>query len=228
MNNYIATPSKFPNGFPGLPTLQPDPRFATVTQVQLQGFSNYNGLSVQIRHAYSHGFVAQLGYTWSHGLSLGSVVDPRNLNFGYSNTNLDNRHQLTADLVLDAEAAQQYPGEGDRRLESGSKFFAFSGRPFSVTNDQVPGQIYANFGGTIYADLVDTSVLGKNCGRSAIDKACFTQSQFVVATTSNPSLQTNYGNTAPNDFYGPGYFDIDTQVTKTIRFRERMKLRNRS
>ena len=60
LNNYIATPSRFPNGFSGLPTGQPDPRFAQVTQIQLHGISNYNGLSVQIRHPFNHGFTGQL------------------------------------------------------------------------------------------------------------------------------------------------------------------------
>ena len=225
LNNYIATPSRFPNGFAGLPTVQPDPRFTSVTQVMLHGYSNYNGLSAQIRHSYSHGFVGQLGYTWSHGLQLGSVIDPRNLNFGYSNTGLDNRHQMTADLVWNM------PRLKNRLLEKtiggwtvGAKMYLYSGRPFSVTNNQVPGQIYANFGGTIYADVKDFSVVGKHCGREAVDVPCFTQSQFVVATTSNPGLQTDYGNTPPNGFYGPGYFDIDTQVTKTMSFRERLKV----
>ena len=47
---------------------------------------------------------------------------------------------------------------------------------------------------------------------------------FVVTTTSNLTAQQNYGNIPPNAFYGPGYFDIDTQVTRTVRIRERMNL----
>ncbi len=69
--------------------------------------------------------------------------------------------------------------------------------------------------------MKDFSIVGKHCGRESLDVPCFTQSQFVVATTSNPGLQTDYGNIPPNSFYGPGYFDVDTQVTKSIRFRER-------
>jgi hypothetical protein len=225
LNNYLANPSRFPNEFADLPLTQPDPRFGLVTQVMLHGISNYNGLSVQIRHAYSHGFVAQFAYTWSHGLSLGSVVDPRNLNFGYSNTSIDNRHQMSGDFVWNM------PRLRNRLLERavggwmvGVKAYIYSGRPFSVINSQLPGQIYANFGGTIYADLKDFSILGKHCGRDTVNTPCFTQSQFVVATTSNPGLQTDYGNIPPNSFYGPGYFNLDSQVTKAIRFRDRWKL----
>lgn len=40
----------------------------------------------------------------------------------------------------------------------GAKVFAYSGRPFSVTNTQLPTQIYGSFGGTIYADLLDSAL----------------------------------------------------------------------
>jgi hypothetical protein len=233
LNNYNANPTKFPTNFLGLPTAAPDPRFATITQVLLSGYSNYNGLSVQLRHAFSLGFTGQLGYTWSHGLQLGGVYDPRNLDFGYSNTSLDNRHQFTADLLW------MMPKLHNNLLERvvggwnvGVKAFAFSGRPLSVSNTTLGGQISANFSGTILSDLVDPTILGKHCSSANINTPCFTQSQFLYtsttacngATNGCQSAQSDYGNIPPNSFYGPGYFDIDTQVTKTIRFRERMNL----
>jgi hypothetical protein len=93
-----------------------------------------------------------------------------------------------------------------------------------VTNGQIAAQISSNFSGTFLADLTDGSALYQNCGRDSVNTPCLSQSQFVVATTSNPSLQKDYGNIPPNSFYGPGYFDIDSQVTKAVRIRERMKL----
>jgi len=233
LNNYNANPAKFPAGFLGLPTAAPDPRFATVTQVLLSGISNYNGLSVQLRHAFSLGFTGQVGYTWSHGLQLGAVYDPRNLNFGYSNSNIDNRHQFTADLLW--MMPKLHNNLLDRVIGGwnvGVKAFAFSGRPFSVTNGQLAGQISANFGGTILADNLDPSVLGKHCSSANVNTPCLSQSQFVYTTTAAcngatnacQSAQSDYGNIPPNSFYGPGYFDIDTQVTKSIRLRERMNL----
>ena len=33
-------------------------------------------------------------------------------------------------------------------------------------------------------------------------------------------MQTDFGNIQPNDFWGPGFFNISTQVTKTIPIRE--------
>jgi hypothetical protein len=223
LNNYNANPSRFPAGFLGLPTVAPDPRFATVTQVMLSGYSNYDGLSIQLRHSYRWGFQGQIGYTWSHGLALTGVFDPHNLNFGYSNSAIDNRHQLTADFIWNMPRLHRRLL--DRTVGGwtfGAKMFAYTGRPFSVTNGQLAGQINANFGGTILADMTDPKALGTHCSSAAVNTPCLAQSQFIVTSTNNLAAQNNYGNINPNSFYGPGYFDIDTQVTKTVRIREKM------
>jgi hypothetical protein len=224
-----------------LPLAAPDPRFTTVTQVLLSGYSNYDGLSVQLRHAFSYGFSWQMGYTWSHGLQYGYAVSSgsgaiyslSNPGFGYTNSGLDNRHNFTADLLwmmpkLRSNLLDRVVGG----WTVGVKAFAFTGRPFSVTNGSLGGQINANYSGTILADLVDPTALGKKCGSGAVNTPCLTQSQFIYTTTSacngatNGCLtaQSDYGNIPPNSFYGPGYFDIDTQVTKTIKIRERANL----
>src|SRR5262249_59586524 len=89
-------------------------------------------------------------------------------------------------------------------------FFAYTGRPFSVTNGQLPGQVSANFGGTLLADLLDSSAIYKNCTPAATLTPCLQQSQFVYttstacsATVTNgcQSAQNNYGNIPPNAFW---------------------------
>jgi hypothetical protein len=223
LNNYNGN-SKLPTGFLGLPSAAPDPRFAIVTQATLLGYSNYNGLSFQFRHAMSYGFMGQLGYTWSHGLQLLGIYDPHNLSLGYSNSSLDNRHNLAADLLWNM------PRLKNSLLERavggwnvGTKIYAYSGRPFSVTNTQLGGQISGTFSGTILADLHDPTALGKHCSSAAVTTACLTQSQFAVTTSSNLTAQQDWGNIPPNSFYGPGYFDLDTQLTKSVRIREQMR-----
>jgi hypothetical protein len=66
----------------------------------------------------------------------------------------------------------------------GLKLFAYTGRPFSVTNCQLGGQIAATFSGTILADLLDPTALGKHCTGAAWTTPCLTQSQFFVTTTA--------------------------------------------
>jgi hypothetical protein len=224
LNNYINN-SKLPAGFLGLPGVAPDPRFATVTQATILGYHKYEGVSVQLRHAMSRGFMGQIGYTWGHSLQFGTIYDPNNFRMGYGNSGLDTRHNLTADILWNM------PRLKNSLLERavggwnvGAKVYGYSGRPFSVTNTQLGGQIAATFSGTILADLLDPTALQKHCTSAAVNTACITQSQFAVTSTSNLTAQKNWGNTPPNSFWAPGYFDLDTQLTKLIRIGEQMRL----
>jgi Carboxypeptidase regulatory-like domain/TonB-dependent Receptor Plug Domain len=224
LNDYITSTAKVPAGFLGLPNAQPDPRFAAVTQGTLIGYSNYDGLSVQLRHAMSYGFMGQFGYTWSHALQLGTIYDPKNFALGYGNAGLDTRHNLTADLIWVMPRLKN--SLLDRTIGGwnvGGKLFAYTGRPFSVTNTQLLGQLAATNSGSILADVLDTTALGKNCTRAAVTTACLSQSQFAVTSASNLTPQTNWGNNGPNSFWAPGYFDVDSQITKTIKIAERAR-----
>jgi hypothetical protein len=223
LNDYINN-SKLPAGFLGLPSAPPDPRFATVTQATILGFHKYEGLSVQVRHAMSRGFMGQIGYTWGHSLQLGTIYDPNNLRMGYGNSGLDTRHNVTADILWNMPRLKNSLLEravGGWNI--GAKVYAYSGRPFSVTNTQLGGQIAATFSGTILADLLDPTALHKHCTGAAVTTACITQSQFAVTSTNNLTAQKDWGNTPPNSFWAPGYFDIDTQLTKSIRIGEQMR-----
>jgi carboxypeptidase family protein/TonB-dependent receptor-like protein len=230
-NAYIGTPSRYPSGFGGLSTAIPDARFSTVTQVLSNGFSNYDGLTIQERHAFHHGFQGQVFYTWSHALQLdppasgttASVYNPYNLNFGYGATPFDTRHNLTGDIIWNSPKFDQKPVNwllGGWTL--GSKLYLYSGRPFSVTNSQIPGLLSTSFGGTVLADLLDPSILGIHC--TDVNSRCFTPSQFTASTptAANPHQQTDFGNIPPNSFRGPGFFNIAAQVTKKFPIAERV------
>lgn len=57
-----------------------------------------------------------------------------------------------------------------------------------------------------------------NCGVSAVNTPCFTNSQFVA-----PETETSFGNLGRNAFRGPGYFDIDTSLYKNINLTEKLR-----
>jgi hypothetical protein len=163
-----------------------------------------------------------VSYTWSHALQLGTVYDPYNLNYGYGNTSFDTRSNLAADVVWNSPRFQQ------RYLQAiaggwtvGAKLYLYSGRPFSATNSQIPGDLSSTFGGAVLADLLNPSLLGIHC--TNVNARCFSSTSFAAtsASAANPNVQTDFGNIEPNSFWGPGFFNISTQVTKTIPVRER-------
>ncbi len=110
----------------------------------------------------------------------------------------------------------------------GGKVYVYSGAPFSVTDSKIPSQINSAGGiGTVLADQVASSAANTSCGSSAVNTACLSKTQFATyASNSGVSapIQTDWGNIAPDSFRGPGYFDIDAQLTRTFKIKERAGL----
>jgi len=201
-----------------------------VTQIYTSGYSNYDGLTVGERHDLAHGLQGQISYTWSHALQFGTIYNPTNFatatgptraesRGSYGATNFDTRHNLEADLVY------VEPRLHKRLLDAtvggwtfGSKFYLYSGRPFSVTNSKVASSFgTTTFGGTVLADVLNPDVVGTHCDKSAVRASCLTASEFATVATSAANGQRDFGNVAPNSFRGPGYFSIASQLSKRIR-----------
>lgn len=223
-------------GYGGLPTAAPDPRFVSITQYFNNGISNYDGLTVQYRHTFSYGLTGQIHYTWSHALgsagtsTSNSFYNPFNVNSAYGNLNFDNRHQLAGDVVW------TQPHRFENRMVNnlaagwtlGIKMYLYSGSPFTPTDSKIPAQINSAGGVlTPIADLLNSSQLSANCGKAAINAPCLVKADFATySATSGVSapIQTDWGNIAPNSFYGPGYFDVDAQLTRNFRITEKASL----
>jgi hypothetical protein len=99
-----------------------------------------------------------------------------------------------------------------------------------VTDSKIPAQINSA-GGNGSAAIVATVVtpnIARNCTyvTGSPGSPCYTQSQFeTYATTAGVGtpLQTDFGQTTPNFFRGPGYFDIDQSIAKSFPIRERLR-----
>jgi hypothetical protein len=233
--NASANPALYPKGFGGLPGAPPDPRFNVVQQLTNNGYSNYDGLITTFRRAFSHGFQGQVGYTWSHALdtvsnggltyfsydSISGQIDPRDVrSLNYSNADYDIRHQLTADFLW--EIPLKFKSRLSNTLFAGwsvaSRLNAHTGNPFSVTNYNFARRLSASFGGPVLADVLDPNIRTA-CGHSAIDMPCFSASQFATTNT-----QADFGNRPRNSFRGPGYFNLDSSLYRTVAFGERVRL----
>jgi hypothetical protein len=220
--------TRYGGGYAGLPIAAPDPRFVTVTQYYNTGVSNYNALTVQYRHTFSYGLTGQIHYTWSHALGTVAYENPFNITSGYGNLGFNNHHQLAGDLVW--TQPHKFENKMVNTLASGwtfaTKLYLYSGAPFSVTDTKIPAQVNSAGGVlTPLGDLLNKSELSANCGKPAVSGPCLVKADFATySSTSGVSspIQTDWGNIAPNSFYGPGYFDIDTNLSRSIAIREKM------
>jgi hypothetical protein len=222
--------------FSGLPSAPPDPRFATVTEIGNQGISNYNGVTLQYRRAFSHGFQGQINYTWSHSLddlsnggsglpySFTANVETQMINpnykANYGNSDYDIRHNVTGDFVWDT------PFKFSSRLMNNllsnwslsSKLYVRTGVPETLYDSLLPNIGEGTIGGQMTPTAVST--IAHYCGNAAVNGAtpCLSQSQFVAA-----GQETGFGNVGRNTLFGPGYFNIDTTLYKNVYITERVR-----
>jgi len=222
-NKYYGT------SFGGLPTVAPDPRFLTVTQVLTAGYSNYDSMTVQLRHSMKWGFQGQVGWTWSHALNLSSVPNPYDLNFGYGNASYDARHTIVSDLIW--TEPHKFQNAILRTALGGwtfgMKFYIYTGFPFSSSDSKIAAQINSGggTGGTPMATVIDPNIQ-TNCTavKGSTTPPCFNVNQFETYNSTsgvNTPIQMNFGETGPGVFRGPGYFDIDTQLSKKFFIKEK-------
>jgi len=229
-NMYASATStkNYGGAYGGLPTAPLDSRFVTVTQYYNNGISNYNSLTLQYRHSFSYGLSAQFHYTWSHDLGTIAYENPFNLNGSYGSLGFDNRHQAAGDLLWNQ------PFKSSNKVVNGLisgwtiglKAYIYSGAPFSVTDSKISTDVNASGVLTPLADLVVPSAFGTHCNKSnAVGASCLALTDFATYPGSGVSapIQTDWGNTAPDSFRGPGYFDIDGTLQRSFTIKEKYK-----
>ncbi|HKE26985.1 MAG TPA: carboxypeptidase-like regulatory domain-containing protein [Bryobacteraceae bacterium] len=223
LNKYYGT------SFAGLPTAAPDPRFLTVTQVLTSAYTNYNRMTLQLRHSLKWGLQGQIGWTWSHALGDNTVYNPYNLAFGYGNLSLDARHTVVSDLTWTEphKFANPFLRAALGGWTYGMKFYVYTGFPFSSSDSKINAQINSGggFSGTILATVVDPHIQTTcTAVHGSSDTPCFTVNQFETYNSTsgaNTPVQMDFGQTGPGVFRGPDYFDIDTNLTKKFFVKEK-------
>jgi outer membrane receptor protein involved in Fe transport len=228
--NTYCTVATCPTGFEGLPTSAPDPRFATVTELQNNGISNYDGVTATLSRRFGHGFQGTFNYTYSHSLddvSNGGLEPynttnaansfriqfiPNSLGLNYANSDYDFPHSISANYFweLPFKAENHILNQAIGGWSISGTYFYKSGAPFSVYNSVVRSHLGNSTGGAVLADF-----LGGSMTCNAPNGPCLTQSQFALT-------QSNFGNIPRNAFRGPGFFDSDFVLQKSFKVMERM------
>jgi hypothetical protein len=236
-NEYAGSNStKFFGGpFGGLPTAPADSRFVTVTQYYNNGVSNNNGLTLLYRHTFSYGLTGQIHYTWSHALGTIGFENPYNLNNGYGSLGFDSRHQVASDVLWNQpfKVDNKIANEVIKGWVVGLKLYLYSGAPFSVTDSKIASDVNSSGVQTPLADLLVASQVNAQCnGSTAVGQPCLVKADFAtyptalgVPSIAGVPIQTDWGNISANSFRGPGYFDIDMQISRVFKIREKMNLK---
>ena len=198
----------------------PFQNYAVVNEVRSNLNSNYSSLQTSLRLQNWRRFTSQLGYTWSHGLDYETGFIPYlpqnsfNPKGEYGNSDFDTRHTFTGY----ASYALPDRNSGLKRVTDGwelhSAFSFHGGQPFAVvassnTSGNGENADRANLVGKPFAGVSHSIVSGV--------VTWFSPTAFV----DPPAGQ--YGTTRRNQFYNPGYSDVDFSVFKDTPITERVK-----
>ena len=215
-------------GFGSAPAAPALPAFAEVTEVQNAAGSNYNGLIATVKEQSKY-LTLLFNYSYSHALdeiSNGGIlnfggngyypINPFNLaQQNYGNADYDVRNNFNGNYIF----TLPYFG-GPKVLTDGwqltGTLFWHSGFPFSVTDTAVSSALAPYYGGTLLANIDDSSV-PHHCGKSSIVNGCFGANQNTGAPSPYFSDPTNFGGQRRNSFYGPHYFNTDFAIVKSFK-----------
>jgi hypothetical protein len=208
------------------------PNIGNVNQLESNLNANYNSLQAILRGTSWHGLTTQAVYTWSHALDYETGLIPYlpqnsyNERAEYGSSDFDTRNTFSALFNYKIHST----GFGPQRLREGwelnSALSLHGGQPFTVTTGSdesgngdyserynvVPG--ISPFKGVSHAIVNGPGTPGS-------------VTWFSGAAFSEPTPGT-FGNERRNQFYNPGFKDVDFSVIKETRITEKLSLQLRA
>lgn len=216
----------------------PYPAFGPVSWRGDVGNSTFEGLQLNARRAFQHGFLLSANYMWSHSINDGSIGGGesdtpqdsfcRSCDKASSDDDVRQLFNLSAVYQLPFGAGQRYvssPGIA-RAILGGWTLSAIgtaqTGLPFNITIDRSNASVPGNYAisGEERPDYV--------YGVSLTPPGGSTPADWVnLAAFSTPAPGT-FGNLGRNAFRAPGISELDLALAKDVSFTERVKVRFRA
>ena len=197
-------------------------QYGNINQISSIGTANYNSLQAQLRMSNWHHLTAQAVYTWAHNLDEVSQYrgtlpqDSTNFKGDYGNSDYDTRHNFTTFVSYEVPGSQKlklltqgWQFNALMNFHGGQPFQIFAGSDISGTNE---GLDRVN-----YVPGVKTGANGQKANAVWIDT-----SQFPDATAGT------FGTLRRNQYYGPGFSDVDASAFKNFKIYERLTIQLRA
>lgn len=195
------------------------PQYATINQVESGANSHYNGMLASVRTSSWYGLTAKFSYTLGYSQDDASLVrgasptDSRNLRFDYGNSSFDVRNTFSSYITY----ALPTPSVGPRRLVGGWQFNSlllfYSGLPYTVFAGK-------NYSGS-FENKDRVNVIGDP--NSGVNRSLTNgYIQWINPAAFQAPAPGTYGNEKRNQFYGPGFADVDFSVFKNTPITERI------
>jgi hypothetical protein len=206
------------------------PNIGNVNQLTSNLNANYNSLQATLRSTGWHGVTSQVVYTWSHALDYETGLipylpqDSTNVKAEYGNSDYDTRNTFSG--LITYKLPNGHLGRLTSGWEINSAMSLHGGQPFSVVsgNDES--------GNGDYAERVNL-VPGVSPFKGVVQSIVKTPGNPGAVTWYNPAAFSNpapgtFGNERRNQYFSPGFSDVDLSLVKETRIAERLALQLRA
>jgi Carboxypeptidase regulatory-like domain/TonB dependent receptor len=221
-----------------------DQRFNEVVDLNNAAYSNYHGMTAEVKVRPTHGISGQFSYTWSHGLDTCSnnclepfvITSQGQASFryqsspflpgsAYGNSDYDVRHNFNLNYVYQSPSAWSSPLM--TRLMSGwtvaGTLFYHTGIPWSPV-DSAKRNALGNVLGLRTTTPLATfagAVTQGSCGESAAKAGASIGGTPCGSITQYTVGADDFGNSR-NQLRGAGFFNTDLSLTKNFKIGERL------
>ncbi len=207
------------------------PNYTSIGQLSSDGNSAYNSLQAQLQKRFSGGFTLSSSYTWAKAiddrtynayaqLSQQAYQNPLNRRGERGRNDDDIRHRWASSFLYELPFLRG--GEWYARLlggwELGAIVIASTGNPFHVVTGRDNSLSGVN---NDRPDVVGDWRLAD--GRSRNDRV----GRYFNTAAFRHNAPLTFGNAGRNIISGPGSLNIDTSLSKSIRFAEAHRLQLR-
>lgn len=214
--------------------------YSTLAMADDGGVADYNGLLLSLDHRFSGNFTLLSNYTWSHCLDTtdfaGEVAgqsyqNPTNRNADYGNCGFDLRQVFNTSLVAST------PSIGTGWMRAALENWQFStiltvrsGDSFSVSS----GKDYVSSGtGGQRANLIGDPTVASPSADEWFNAAAFACNGYTNYPDGKADCATHagpdgFGDSGRNFLYGPGFWNLDSGLSRFFPVREGQRLEVRA
>jgi hypothetical protein len=183
---------------------------------------------MSLRQTAWKGLTANVNYIWAHALDDGSApINNNNIKFDYGNGSSDTRSTFDGFVTYDLPKFTHYVPRVSQGWQVNGLFSFYTGGPinpaigkdYSFTGQSTSQRPNLVPGVSVYQSK--TTIVGSTGTRTyqTINRAAF---DYPIAGNTTGAFGV-YGNLRRNQFYGPGFGDLDFSLFKFTPITEKVK-----
>jgi hypothetical protein len=217
--------------------LRPNQQFSSIILLSNKADSVFHSWQTTLRKRFAAGFLMNFSYTFgkaidnqsgdpvgtSYGPTTSTAIDSNNLRLDRGRADFDQTHVATVTWIYELPFGKDKPfmKSGNRILEAAFGGWSIqgynsimSGEPFSITS----GAKTAQYGANSRAVIVGSSLPGDSLQAGALGPIFFQNAgTFALAQAGSTGMGRNM-------FQGPGFWDMDGALSKSLQATERVKI----